>query len=194
MESSKRSLLVIDVQNDFCPGGTLAVDTGDEVAARIAAYIGANKWHYSSIIASKDLHVDPSDHFSETPDFVSSWPRHCVKGTYGSELRPELRDVSFDAIVTKGGYSGAYSAFEGTTDHGEPLLELLERQEIELVYICGIATDYCVLQSALDALEFGFSVTVFMDLIAGVSQQSSLQALELLATRGANLHYAIQSG
>lgn len=192
MEEVRRALLVVDVQNDFCEGGSLAVDGGTQLAHRITEYVRRNSVRYELIVASKDSHVQPRGHFADRPDFVTSWPVHCVEGTPGSEFHPALDSSYVDQVVLKGRYEAAYSTFEGSTESGESLVRLLERREIDAIDLCGIATDYCVLQSGINSLEYGFPTTVLIDLVAGVSKETSLEALEDLQSRGANLKHAFE--
>lgn len=193
MEQLVRALLVIDVQNDFCEGGALPVAHGAEIARRITQFIRQRVGTYELILASQDCHVEPKGHFSSKPDFVFSWSIHALKGSYGSQLHQALDSSLIDHVIYKGEYKGAFSAFEGITSAGEYLLELLERREIEVVDICGIATDFCVLHTALDAIDSGFPTTVFLDLIGGVSEQGSIDALEELQSRGVNLDYGFSN-
>ncbi|NNN19745.1 MAG: isochorismatase family protein [Acidimicrobiaceae bacterium] len=187
----RRALLIVDLQNDFCEGGSLPVNGGAEIARKVNQHIQQSARLYDLIVASKDNHVRPVGHFSRHPDFSSTWPVHCISGTAGSEFHPSLDSSLIDQVVYKGDYQAAYSAFEGATELGESLVNLLERREIEALAICGIATDYCVLHSAISSLEFGFPTTVFINLTAGVSVEGSMEALEELQSRGANLDYAV---
>lgn len=193
MEQLVRALLVIDVQNDFCDGGVIEVPDGAEVAARITRFMREQVGVYELVLASQDCHIDPQGHFSSEPDFLSSWPKHAIKGSQGAKFHRALDEALIDHVITKGEYHGAFSAFEGATAAGESLLNLLERREIEVVDICGIATDFCVLHSALDSLDHGFPTTVFLDLIAGVSEEGSIDAFEELQSRGVNLDYGLQT-
>lgn len=190
MNSIRRALLVVDVQNDFCEGGSLEVKGGEEVAHRISEYLRSRSGNYEFIVASKDHHIRPAGHFSRHPDFISTWPTHCLAGAPGSEFHPALDTNYIHQVVLKGEYQGAYSAFEGATQTNESLLEVLERKEIDALDICGIATDYCVLQSAVNSLDYGYPTTILIDLVAGVSEEGSLEALEELQGRGANLDYS----
>jgi nicotinamidase/pyrazinamidase len=185
-----RALLVVDVQNDFTEGGALGVDGGTEVARRITRLLEADRDRYDVVIASRDWHDGDNDnggHFHPEPDFVDSWPEHCVAGSDGAEYHPELATRHIDVHVRKGQGIPAYSAFEGVTDDGGTLRDELDRLGITEVDVAGIATDYCVLASALDALEAGRRVRVLTDLVAGVSPESSAAALERLAAAGAEL-------
>lgn len=181
-----RALLIVDVQNDFCEGGSLAVAGGGAVAEAITAHLAAHGGDYDVVIATRDWHVDPGAHFSEAPDYRDSWPPHCVAGTRGAEFHPALDTRPIDEIVSKGEHSAAYSGFEGTA-HGRTLAELLEEREIDRVDVCGLATDYCVEATALDAARLGFDVRVLTALCAGVAPDTTAAALDELAAAGAEL-------
>lgn len=177
-----RALLVIDVQNDFTEGGALGVDGGAAVAAGITEYLQAHPNRYAAVVASRDWHNGDDDnggHFATDaePDFVTTWPRHCVSGTRGAEYHPALDTSLVDVHVKKGQGVPAYSIFEGTTDDGTPFPELLERLGVTEVDVVGIATDYCVRASALDAIAAGRTVTVLDDLVAAVDAVSGAAAL-----------------
>jgi nicotinamidase/pyrazinamidase len=187
-----RALFVIDVQNDFTEGGALGVDGGAAVAAGITAYLRENPDAYDEVIASRDWHNGTGDnggHFatSEPPDFVVSWPSHCVAGTSGAEYHPALDSSLVDVHVRKGQGVPAYSIFEGTTDEGVAFADALEALDITEVDVVGIATDYCVRASALDARASGRSVRVLTDLVAGVAPESSAAALAELNAAGVEL-------
>ncbi|MEO5534063.1 MAG: isochorismatase family protein [Pseudolysinimonas sp.] len=188
-----RALFVIDVQNDFTEGGALGVDGGAAVAEHITEYLRAHPDRYDLVIASRDWHDGDSDnggHFAAdgvTPDFVETWPRHCVAGTPGAQYHPALDTSLIDVHVKKGQGVPAYSIFEGTTASGEELIDVLDSREITQVDVVGIATDYCVLASARDALDAGREVTVLTDLVAGVAPESSRAALAELEAAGADL-------
>jgi len=185
-----RALLVIDVQNDFTEGGALGVAGGAAVAAGITDYLTAHPGRYGVVVASRDWHDGGNDnggHFSDAPDYVDSWPPHCVSGTPGAEYHPAL-DVSLvDVHVRKGQGVPAYSIFEGTTDDGRTVAELLDGLGVDEVDVVGIATDYCVRASALDAIAAGRRVRVLTDLVAGVAPASSAAALEEVAAAGGEL-------
>jgi nicotinamidase/pyrazinamidase len=187
-----RALFVIDVQNDFTEGGALGVDGGAAVAAGITAYLRENPDAYDEVIASRDWHNGTGDnggHFatSEPPDFVVSWPSHCVAGTSGAEYHPALDSSLVDVHVRKGQGVPAYSIFEGTTDEGVAFADALEALDITEVDVVGIATDYCVRASALDARASGRGVRVLTDLVAGVAPESSAAALAELSAAGVEL-------
>ncbi len=186
------ALFIIDVQNDFTEGGALGVDGGAAVAAGIARLLLEHPGQYDHVFASRDWHDGDNDnggHFSASPDFVDSWPVHCVSGTVGAEYHAALEPAFGNGIdvihVKKGQGQPAYSIFEGTTDGGETVQEALERLGVTGIDVVGIATDYCVLASAVDALAAGYDVRVLTDLVAGVAPQSSTAALQRLATSGA---------
>lgn len=185
-----RALFIVDVQNDFTEGGALAVTGGDAVAEGITAFLAEHAADYGLIIASRDWHDATGDnggHFADQPDFVDTWPVHCVAGTEGAEYDPGLVTDAVTHHVTKGQGVPAYSLFEGTTDAGETVAELLTEHGIVDVDVTGIATDHCVRASALDAVEHGRHVRIFTDLIAGVAPESSDAALAELAHAGAEL-------
>ena len=186
-----RALFVIDVQNDFTEGGALGVTGGAAVAEGITEYLRANPDAYDLVIASRDWHDGDNDnggHFATgSPDFVETWPRHCVSGTPGAEYHPALDTSLIDVHVKKGQGVPAYSIFEGTTDEGAELIDLLDEKGVDVIHVAGIATDYCVLASARDALDAGREVAVLTDLVAGVAPESSKAALGELAAAGAEL-------
>jgi len=164
------ALLVVDVQNDFCEGGSLAVTGGASVAARIGRLLAAgDRGGYPVVAATRDHHIDPGDHFSDEPDFVDSWPHHCVVGTEGAEFHDALDPRPFDAVFHKGEREAAYSGFEGSTVDGEPLADWLRDRGVDAVDVCGLAADYCVRATALDAVAAGFDATVLLDLTAAVA-------------------------
>ncbi|WP_440711916.1 isochorismatase family protein [Gordonia sp. FQ] len=168
MSHPHRALIVVDVQNDFCEGGSLAVSGGGAVAVAVTTLVG----EYDVVVATRDYHIDPGDHFSEHPDYVDSWPPHCVVHTDGVGFHPELDDVDFDAVFSKGAYSAAYSGFEGTTDDGESLADWLRARGIRAVDVAGLAADYCVAATALDAARAGFDTRVLLNFTAAISPRS----------------------
>ena len=188
-----RALIVVDVQNDFCEGGSLAVPGG----ARVASDIGELLHHWSRrddqapsydvVVATKDHHIDPGEHWSAQPDFAETWPVHCRVGTDGEAFHPNLDPQPFDAIFLKGEHAAAYSGFEGRTTGGLGLTAWLRRHDVNQVDVCGIATDYCVRATALDARQEGFDTTVLTALTAGVAPGSTQQALVDLRAAGVTL-------
>lgn len=177
-----RALLVVDVQEDFCEGGSLAVPGGRAVAVAVAEVLPT----YDLVVASTDWHVDPGAHFSATPDYVLSWPPHCVVGTTGARLQAPLTEALFDAVVRKGEHEAAYSAFEGTVA-GLPLAAWLAAREVDALDVCGLATDHCVRASALSAAEAGLDVRVLLGLCSGVAPATTERALAELTAAGVEL-------
>jgi nicotinamidase/pyrazinamidase len=163
-----RALIVADPQRDFCEGGSLGVAGGAAAVSRIDSLLRGDHG-YAHVIATRDHHIDPGAHFSAEPDFVDSWPPHCVVGTPGAEFHDELTFRDFATVLYKGQYAPAYSAFEGITADGETLTAWLRARGVDQVDICGIATDYCVRATALDAVREGFETTVLLDLTAAVA-------------------------
>lgn len=185
-----KALLIVDVQNDFTEGGALGVTGGDTVAEGITAHLAAHAGDYDAVIASRDWHDADNDnggHFSDTPDFVDSWPVHCVAGTDGAAFDPLLVTAAITHEVRKGQGKPDYSAFQGITDTGSRLGELLTELTITEVDVVGIATDHCVRASALDALSVGLRVRVLTDFIAGVGGDSSTAALAEVEKAGVEL-------
>jgi nicotinamidase/pyrazinamidase len=178
--------VIVDVQLDFCEGGSLPVPGGAAAAERIAAYLERHSDRYAIIVATRDWHEDPGLHFSETPDYRTCWPKHCVAGTTGASFHPALDVRTVNAVVSKGRSSAAYSGFQG--DLEEELLDsILETAGIRGVDICGLATDYCVRATALDAVRRGFEVRVLVDLCAGVSPETSDAAVAEMARAGVRI-------
>jgi nicotinamidase/pyrazinamidase len=183
------ALFVIDVQNDFTEGGALGVEGGAAVARGISALLHAHPLAFDYVIASRDWHDGDNDnggHFAAgSPDFVDSWPVHCVAGTFGAEYHPDLDTAAIDVHIRKGQGEPAYSIYEGVTAEGESLRAVLERLGVTEIDVVGIATDYCVRASALDASGEGVIVRVLDDLVAGVAPASSAAALSEM--RGAGI-------
>jgi nicotinamidase/pyrazinamidase len=183
-----RALIIVDVQNDFCEGGSLAVTGGAEVAASITDLVAEATAGYAHVVATRDHHVDPGDHFSDTPDFVTSWPVHCVAGTEGvgfhPNFAPSVTSGAVDTVFDKGAYSAAYSGFEGANENDETLAGWLRERGVTEVDVVGIATDHCVKATALDAAAEGFTTRVLLDLTAGVAKETTEAALEQLQAAG----------
>jgi nicotinamidase/pyrazinamidase len=177
-----KALIITDVQNDFCEGGSLEVVGGARVAREINDHLANTR--YDHIVATKDFHIDPGSHFSDSPDFLTSWPRHCVVGTPGAEFHPDLETTAIEAVFTKGQYSAAYSGFEGACELGIPLTDWLRQRGVDEVVVVGIATDYCVLETAQDAARAGFTTTVLTGLTAGVAPDTSRKAIDGLRAMG----------
>jgi nicotinamidase/pyrazinamidase len=178
-----KALIVVDVQNDFCEGGSLPVTGGAAVAAAVSGLYGA----YDHVVATRDYHIDPGAHFSETPDFVETWPAHCRAGTPGSSFHPALDVSGIEAVFSKGAHAAAYSGFEGVTPDGTPLADWLRAHDVSEVDVVGIATDHCVRATALDAAANGFGTTVLLDHTAGVARPTVDTALTQLTEAGVAL-------
>jgi nicotinamidase/pyrazinamidase len=164
-----RALIIVDVQNDFCEGGSLAVAGGAAVARAISDLLAGGPG-YGHVVATKDFHVDPGSHFSDHPDYAASWPPHCVAGTTGADFHPNLDTAAVEAVFRKGAHAAAYSGFD-----------------VDQVDVVGIATDYCVHATAADAVRAGFSTRVLLDLTAGVAPGSTAAAIEDLRAAGVEL-------
>lgn len=187
-----RGLLVVDIQNDFTEGGALGVEGGTQVARDVTAYLADHHDDYAVVIASRDWHDADNDnggHFAtdSEPNFVDTWPVHCVADTFGAEYHPELSLEHVGIHVKKGQGEPSYSMFEGSTDDGRSVLQVLNDFGVTEVDVVGIATDHCVRASALDALDGGQKVTVLTDLIAAVTPETGERALTELTERGAKL-------
>jgi nicotinamidase/pyrazinamidase len=179
-----RALIIVDVQNDFCEGGSLAVDGGAAVAAAISGALTNGPWDH--VVATKDYHIDPGAHFGDPPDYVDSWPRHCVVGTAGADFHPALATGRIEAVFHKGEHAAAYSGFEGHAG-SIGLAAWLRMHDVYSVDVVGIATDHCVRATALDATREGFATTVLLDLTAGVARETTDSALAQLRDAGVDL-------
>lgn len=206
-----KALIIVDVQNDFCAGGALATDRGAKVAALISEYVEDNHHRYEAVVATQDWHIDPGAHFSDTPDFVDSWPVHCVANTEGAEIHPNLDTDYIEAYFRKGRYEAAYSGFEGlqapeesvmTGEHEPgatlddegpktPLADWLDEREIQDVDIVGIATDYCVLATAKDAVDAGYETRVLIDLTAPVHENKLDEIIAEMEDEGITVKQAL---
>ncbi|HXV93549.1 MAG TPA: isochorismatase family protein [Pseudonocardia sp.] len=176
------ALIVTDVQNDFCEGGSLAVTGGAAVAAGISERVRAGG--YDHVVATRDHHVDPGTHFSDRPDYVDTWPPHCRAGTPGASFHPDLDVAPVEAVFDKGSYAAAYSGFEGREPGGASLREWLSARGVDTVHVVGIATDHCVRATALDAAAAGFRTVVLLDLCAGVLPETTEKAVEEMRAAG----------
>jgi nicotinamidase/pyrazinamidase len=178
-----RALIIVDVQNDFCEGGSLAVTGGAGVAAAISSALSAGADDWRHVVATRDHHVDPGAHFAEQPDYVDTWPAHCVAGTPGADLHPDLDTDRVEAVFDKGGHAAAYSGFEGSSA-GIGLAAWLRMRDVTDVDVVGIATDHCVRATALDAVRAGFGTRVLLDLTAGVAEPTTRAAVDDLRAAG----------
>jgi nicotinamidase/pyrazinamidase len=185
-----RALFVIDVQNDFCEGGSLACQGGAATAKNISTFLGAHADEYDYVIASRDWHDSGNTnggHFAsvgEAPNFIDNWPVHCVAESFGAEYHPNLDTEYIDIHVKKGQGKPAYSIFEAITETGEKFSDLISRLQIQEADVVGIATDYCVLASALDANNAGLKVNVISNLTTGVAAASAEAAIDRLVDAG----------
>ncbi len=185
-----RALIVVDVQNDFCEGGSLPVTGGGQVARDVDALLrqwtagGPEAPGWDHVVATKDHHVDPGDHWSSEPDFATSWPVHCEVGTAGEQFHPDLDPAPFEAVFLKGRHEAAYSGFEGHDDDGATLADWLRRRGVTEVDVCGLATDHCVRATALDAVAAGFDTRLLSRLCAGVAPETTTAALSELEAHG----------
>ncbi len=178
-----RALILVDVQPTFCEGGALAVEGGNAVARRIAEFTDTNRDNYGVIVSTQDWHIEPGDHFSDQPDFVDTWPPHGVAGTEEADLHPAIAHLP-DVSVKKGQYAAAYSGFEGKTDDGRTLADILKHAEITSVDIVGLAESHCVKDTALDARSFVEEVRVFSDLTAPVTEELGVKARTIMEGAG----------
>lgn len=195
VERPVTAFVVVDAQNDFSEGGALAVEGA--VAAYRATYLhlAGRAGKYAVLVTTRDNHVDPGDHWSDEPDYVDTWPRHCAAGEPGAELHPEMvRALEYFAAsnpqvvridVTKGEYEAAYSGFEGKTDSGVPLADALRAAGVVNLEVVGVATDHCVRATVLDALREGFGVTVHANQVAAVDADRGAAALREMEEAGA---------
>lgn len=179
-----RALIIVDVQPTFCEGGELGVEGGNAVAQRIAVFVSSHPDTYDLIATTQDWHIDPGAHFSDEPDFVDSWPPHGVAGTPNAEVHQALSDVPVDIAVNKGQYEAAYSGFEGVADDGTTLADALHHAGITDVDVVGLAESHCVCDTAIDAVREQFTVRVFSDLTAPVSEELGVKARERMNDEG----------
>jgi nicotinamidase/pyrazinamidase len=178
-----RALIVVDVQNDFCEGGSVPVTGGAALAGAISDYL-TDGTGYGHVVATQDFHIDPGDHFSDRPDFSSSWPPHCLAGSSGAQFHPDLDTARFDAVFRKGAYDAGYSGFEGTDDSGTALADWLAQHDVDQVDVVGIATEHCVRRTAEDAAHAGLATRVLLDLTAGVGADSTVAAVKAMRAAG----------
>lgn len=205
-----RAFVVVDVQRDFCPGGSLATERGAEVARAIATYLADHAENYDAVVATRDWHIDPGSHFSSSPNYVDTWPVHCVANSTGAQFHPELFSTQwssprqagqtnassfpeaapeaalqrFDAIFSKGAYDAAYSGFEGSTEEGTSLGAWLNEQGIDTIDVVGIATDHCVWATVRDGLQEGLQVRLLANLCAPVSPERAEEAIASMEAHG----------
>jgi nicotinamidase/pyrazinamidase len=181
-----RALVIVDVQNDFCEGGSLPVSGGGAVARGISACLAADHG-YQHVVATQDHHIDPPEHFSAAPDFATTWPPHCVAGTPGAEFHPDLDTTRIEQVFRKGAHAAAYSGFEGAADDGTSLRDWLNERGVTDIDVAGIATDYCVRATAADAVANGYTTRLLLGLTAGVAPGTTDAALDELRGLGVEL-------
>jgi nicotinamidase/pyrazinamidase len=177
-----RALIIVDVQNDFCEGGSLPVTGGAAVAAGVSLVLEKSGDRWDHVVATKDWHIDPGNHFSEHPNYLDTWPAHCVVGSGGAEFHPSLVTDRIEEVFHKGEHKAAYSGFEGHAEDGSSLASWLRERDVTEVEVVGIATDHCVRATALDSRREGFHTTVLLNLTAGVAQGTTDAALEEFRT------------
>jgi nicotinamidase/pyrazinamidase len=180
-----RALVIVDVQNDFCEGGSLAVAGGGEVARAISRYLESGGYDY--VVASRDFHIDPGRHFSAHPDFVNSWPRHCVVGTGGADFHPDLDTTHIETVFSKGAHEAAYSAFDGADEAGTPLAAWLRERGVDVLDVVGIATDYCVRATTISAAREGFRTRALLGMTAGVDPTTTAESIDAMRAAGAQV-------
>jgi nicotinamidase/pyrazinamidase len=180
-----RALIIVDVQNDFCEGGSLPVTGGAAVAAAVSAHVRETPYHH--VVATRDHHIDPGVHFSDTPDYADTWPPHCRAGTPGASFHPALDVAAIEAVFDKGAHAAAYSGFEGAEPGGADLRTWLMTRGVDTVDVVGIATDHCVRATARDAAAAGLRTRVLLGLCAGVAPDSTEKALGELRAAGVEL-------
>lgn len=164
---AKEALVIVDVQNDFCPGGNLPVADGHQVVPALNRYIEKSSAARLPIVATRDWHPEKTSHFK---DYGGVWPSHCVRGTPGAEFHPDLK-LPPDAVIVSKGMApdeDSYSGFQGKDPNGVALIDVLRSLGAERVLVGGLATDYCVKHTVLDGLKAGFKVVLLEDAIRGV--------------------------
>ena len=182
-QTSKTALVVVDVQPTFMEGGGLPVPDGEAVVEVINRLMS----RFDYVITTQDWHIDPGEHISNKPNFVDKWPAHGLANTPEAEVHPDLHRAFINFYVKKGQYGAAYSGFQGEIEDGRTLQELLWELGVERVFVCGLATDYCIKETALDAKRFGFSTTVLLAATRGVSDQSTEDAIRQMDQAGIEL-------
>ncbi|MEP7025970.1 MAG: isochorismatase family protein [Actinomycetota bacterium] len=182
-----RALVIVDVQNDFCEGGSLPVTGGADVARAISARLAGPGHGYQHVVATQDYHIDPGAHFATEPDFAATWPPHCRAGTLGADFHPDLDTSHIEQVFRKGAHAAAYSGFEGASADGASLQDWLRERGVTSLDVVGIATDYCVRATAADAGAAGFATRLQLGLTAGVAPATTQAALDQLRELGVEL-------
>ncbi|MFE5733228.1 isochorismatase family protein [Streptomyces sp. NPDC056528] len=187
----RRALIVVDVQKDFCEGGDVPVNGATGLAVALADLVRGAGDRYAHVVATRDHHIDPGDHFSDEPDFEDSFPVHCVAGTEGAEFHPDFAAAvasgAVDEVFLKGAHSASKSGFEGATASGAPLGDWLRARGVDGVDVVGIGTDHCVKATAFGGVREGFDVRVLLDHTVGVAADSTDRALDELRAAGVEL-------
>ncbi|MER8083621.1 isochorismatase family protein [Streptomyces sp. NPDC058316] len=187
----RRALIVVDVQKDFCEGGSVPVKGGADRAVAIADLIRQADGQYAHVVATRDHHIDPGAHFSEHPDFQNSFPVHCVVGGEGGEFHPNfapsVTSGAVEEVFYKGAHSASKSGFEGAAEDGTSLTDWLRARDVTDLDVVGIATDHCVKATALDGVRAGFEVQVLLDYTAGVAADTTSTAIDELRRAGVAL-------
>lgn len=187
---ARRALVLVDLQPTFCEGGELGVAGGNDVASAVAEHLRHHRAEYDLVVTTQDWHIDPGAHFSDTPDFVDTWPPHGIVGTANAEIHAGVADAlaetgGADVTILKGQYVAAYSGFDGADAEGHGLVDRLRAAEIRVVDVCGLAESHCVQATVLDARQAGFAVRVLRDLTVPVSEESGRAARVAMAESGA---------
>jgi nicotinamidase/pyrazinamidase len=185
--TDRRAIVVVDPQPDFFEGGALPVPGATRTGEKIAGYLRDHGGCYAMKVVSQDWHIDPGDHWSDNPNFVTTWPVHCAAGSSGARIHATLADQSWDVVIRKGLHEGAYSGFEGTSDDGSTLADVLTANGIDRLTIVGFATDHCVKATALDGRSLGFEVVVPLDLCAGVDPETTREAISAMQHAGVTI-------
>ena len=190
MAQPRTALIAVDVQRDFCEGGSLAVSGGEAAAAGISDLIEAAGSAYVLVVATRDWHYDPGTHFAQAgtdPNFIDTWPVHCVAESPGADWHPDFRLPPDAVVISKGEHEAAYSGFEGQAGDGRSLAQVLRDSEVDQVDVAGIATSYCVRATAIDAVKAGFSTRVLAPLTADVDPAATHETLEALRRSGVTI-------
>jgi nicotinamidase/pyrazinamidase len=187
----RNALLVVDLQNDFLEGGSIPVPGGTQVAAQVSRHIRHFRSEYAFVVATRDVHEDPADHFSDKPDYITTWPKHGLIGSRGATLCTPIfnlvREKIIQVVVDKGRHAGAASAFEAQDVRGHMLVDVLREQRVDHIDICGLITEYCIRESALDARKHEFQVRVLVNLCGAASPDNAQRAFEDMKTAGCQL-------
>ncbi|MBD3246694.1 MAG: isochorismatase family protein [Candidatus Omnitrophica bacterium] len=180
------ALLIVDVQNDFCPGGALPVPEGDRVIPVLNRYIELFRSQRAPIFASRDWHPSQTSHFKQKG---GDWPPHCVAKTAGAQFHPELALPEETIVLSKGTDPGSdgYTAFQGHDSRGRTFEEVLRSRGINILYIGGLATDYCVKFTGLDALKKGFRVILLEDATRGIDEDAVKETIRLIQEKNGQL-------